>query len=116
MCFPKLAIEGSPRFSASDLQSCSLKNVIVPLFELCVIISISLLRHIESVVIIDSRNVLSYIIVEPGVHHEHHAYPRRLSQQSLFSKGIRFQQAIFERSDRVLGFLIPTVQRREIEV
>ena len=98
------------------LQSCSLEDVIIPLFELCIVISISLSRHIESVAIVDSRNVLCNVVVKPGIHYQHHAYPRWLSQQSLFSEGIRLQQPIFERSDCVLGFLVSTIQRREIEV
>lgn len=116
VCVPKSAIPCPPKFSGCGLQSCSLEDIVVPLFELCVIISILLLRLSESVAIVYSRNVLSDIVVEPGVHHEHHAYSGRLSQQSLFCEGVRLQQTILERSDRVLGFLISAIQRREIEV
>ena len=85
----KSAIQFSPKFSDCNLQPGSLEDVIVPLFELRVIVWISLLGHVESVVVVYSRNVLGYIVVEPGVHHQHHAYPRRLPQQSLFSEGVR---------------------------
>lgn len=116
VCVPKSAIPCLPKFPDRSLQSCSLKDIIVPLFELCVIILILLLRLSESIAIVYSRDVLSNIVVEPRVHHQHHAYSGRLSQQSLFSEGVRLQQTILERSDRVLDFLISTIQRREIEV
>lgn len=112
----KSAIPFSPKSSDCILQSCSLEDVIIPLFELCIVIWIFFSRHVESVAIVDSRKVLCSVIVESGIHYQHHAYPRGLSQQPLFSEGIRLQQPILERSDCVLGFLIPTVQRREIEV
>ncbi len=77
---PKSATWCLPKFPDCNLQSCSLEDVIVPLFNLHVIVCISLSRHIESVVIVYGRNVLGYIVMEPGVHYQHHAYPRRLSQ------------------------------------
>ncbi len=87
---PNSAIQCSSKFPACNLQSCSLEDVIVPLFDFRIIVWIPLLRHLESVVIVYGRNVLGYIVMKPRIHHQHHAYPRRLPQQSLFSEGVRF--------------------------
>ena len=92
-----------------DPQSRSLEEIVIPLFDFCIIVRVSLLRYIESVAIIYSRDVLSNIVVESRVHHQHHAYPGGLSQQSLFSEGVGLQQTIFECSDRVLSLLISTI-------
>ncbi len=52
-----------------------------------------------------------------SVVHDHiNANPRRLQEKALFSKGVRFQQAVFECTDSVLIFLITAIKRSQVEV
>ena len=73
-------------------------------------------RQGEPTIFIDLEQSIGNVVVETTVHDKHDIDTRRLSQQSLFGKGVWLQQTALHGSDAQLILEVGTVQRSQVQV